>query len=70
MKKFFSEKNLAGLLFVLVLLTFSFAHEDSKKRSPGYNLSSTSLNGDHLPAAVADQPLHALPGEETGKVNR
>jgi hypothetical protein len=70
MKKFFSEKNLAGLLFILVLLTFSFAHEDSKKRSPGYNLSSTPLNGDHLPAAVADRPLPGLTGAETGNVTR
>jgi hypothetical protein len=40
MRKILSEKNIAALLFVLVILAFSFAHEDSKKRSLNYNVSS------------------------------
>lgn len=31
MKTILSEKNLVVLLFVLVLVTFSLAHEDTKK---------------------------------------
>lgn len=46
MRKILSEKNIAGLLFVLVILSFSFAHEDSKKRSLNYNVSSESLSPD------------------------
>jgi hypothetical protein len=44
MRKVLSEKNIAGLLFVLVILAFSFAHEDSKKRSLNYNVSSKYLS--------------------------
>jgi hypothetical protein len=40
MRKILSEKNIAAFLFVLVIVTFSFAHEDSKKRSSNYNVSS------------------------------
>ena len=31
MRKFLSEKNFAVLLFVMVLVTFALAQEDSKK---------------------------------------
>jgi len=31
MKKTFSERNLVIILFVMVLITFSFAQQDSKK---------------------------------------
>jgi hypothetical protein len=31
MRKYLSDRNLVVILFVLVLITFSFAHEDSKK---------------------------------------
>jgi hypothetical protein len=40
MRKILSEKNIAAFLFVLVILAFSLAHEDSKKRSLNYNVSS------------------------------
>lgn len=46
MRKILSEKNIAGFLFVLVILAFSFAHEDSKKRSLNYNVSSEYLSPD------------------------
>jgi len=46
MRKFLSEKNIAALLFILVILAFSFAHEDSKKRSLNYNVSSQYLSPD------------------------
>ena len=31
MKKTFTERNLAAMLYVMVLITFSFAQQDSKK---------------------------------------
>jgi len=46
MRKILSERNIAGLLFVLVIIAFSFAHEDSKKRSLNYNVSSKYLSPD------------------------
>jgi len=55
MRKILSEKNIAGLLFVLVILAFSFAHEDSKKRSLYYNVSSKYLSPDkRVPALTAN----------------
>ncbi len=37
MKKVFLEKNIVIILFVLVLITFSFAHRDSQKFSQSYS---------------------------------
>ena len=55
MRKILSEKNIAALLFVLVILSFSFAHEDSKKRSLNYNVSSKYLYPDkRVPALTAN----------------
>ena len=31
MRKYLSDRNLVVILFILVLITFSFAHEDSKR---------------------------------------
>jgi len=44
MRKILSEKNIAGLLFIMVIIAFSFAHEDSKKRSLNYNVSTHSIS--------------------------
>jgi hypothetical protein len=55
MRKILSEKNIAAFLFVLVILAFSFAHEDSKKRSLNYNVSSQYLSPEkRLPALSAN----------------
>ena len=55
MRKILSEKNIAALLFVLVILSFSFAHEDSKKRSLNYNVSSKYLSPDkRVPTVTAN----------------
>lgn len=40
MKSMLSERNFAAILFVMVLIAFSFAHEDSKKRDVFYNTST------------------------------
>ena len=52
MKKILSEKNIAALLFVLVIVAFSFAHEDSKKRSSNYNVSANSSSPEKPSAAL------------------
>lgn len=54
MKKIFSEKNLAGFLFALVIVAFSLAHEDSKKRNYNYN-STTHLDITSQPASFINQ---------------
>lgn len=40
MSKFFSEETLMKILFILVLVIFSFAQEDSKKMAQIYSASS------------------------------
>jgi hypothetical protein len=58
MRKILSERNIAGLLFVLVIIAFSFAHEDSKKRSLNYNVSSEYLSPDkRVPALSANAAI-------------
>jgi hypothetical protein len=44
MRKILSERNIAGLLFVMVIVAFSFAHEDSKRRSLNYNVSTHEVS--------------------------
>jgi hypothetical protein len=57
MRKILSEKNIAALLFVLVILAFSFAHEDSKKRSLNYNVSSQFISPEkRTPSLSANVP--------------
>jgi hypothetical protein len=59
MRKILSEKNVAALLFVLVILAFSFAHEDSKKRSLHYNGSARYLTPDkRVPGLTVNTPAN------------
>ena len=51
-----SERNIASLLFVLVILAFSFAHEDSKKRSLNYNVSSEYLSPEKRVPVLTENP--------------
>jgi hypothetical protein len=44
MKKILTEKNLAAILFVLVLVAFSLAHEDSKKRNNYFQAEFSSAD--------------------------
>jgi hypothetical protein len=44
MKKNLSEEKIAGVLFVLVMIVFAFAHEDSKKRDVHYKISLTPVS--------------------------
>jgi hypothetical protein len=65
MRKILSEKNIAALLFVLVILTFSFAHEDSKKRSVNYNVNTKSLSPDNKNTSLSSKTA-----EKTNVVNQ
>jgi hypothetical protein len=56
MRKILSERNIASLLFVLVILAFSFAHEDSKKRSLNYNVSSEYLSPEKRVPVLTENP--------------
>ena len=43
MKGILTERNLAATLFVLVLVTFSFAQKETKKLEQFYNGGNTAL---------------------------
>jgi hypothetical protein len=52
-KTFLSERNLVIVLFVMVLVIFSFAHEDTKRFEtiqPDPSTTTSSLNADENPA--------------------
>jgi hypothetical protein len=53
MRNILSERNIAGLLFVLVIVAFSFAHEDSKKRSLNYNVVAKSTSPEKLSSSLS-----------------
>lgn len=59
MRPILSEKNLVVLLFILVLVTFSLAQEDSKKMEKMYSgvnaRSASSLLTDYLKEPVNSQ---------------
>ena len=65
MRAILSERNLVVVLFVMVLITFSLAQEDSKKMekmSTGVNTTTAStLVADHLQAPVKLQ-ISIAPG--------
>ena len=53
MKAYLSERNIVLALFVLVLISFSLAHEDSKKA--GFLISGTPASP--VQQKLASQPL-------------
>lgn len=59
MKAILSEKNLMVVLFVMVLITFSLAQEDSKKMEK-MSTGATTLTA----SAIAAEPLAALAGKK------
>ena len=61
MKKIFSEKNIAGLLFILVIAVFAFAHEDSKKRNNHYNASIPGISQPRPTASIAEVTGNLIP---------
>jgi hypothetical protein len=58
MKAFLSERNLVIVLFVMVLITFSLAQEDSKKMEKMYT-GSTTATASSLLANQLQQPAQA-----------
>ncbi len=65
MKKILSEKNIASVLFAIALIVFSFAHEDSKKRSTNYNTAipsiSINISSDQLAANKEESQKNLIP---------
>jgi hypothetical protein len=63
MKAILSERNIVVVLFVMVLITFSLAQEDSKKLEKVYSGANTStassLLTEHL--KMVDEPTSLLP---------
>ncbi len=61
MKGILSEKNLVVILFVMVLITFSLAQEDSRKMSKLYSddatVSAAQTLGDLSAQSVRDMPV-------------
>jgi hypothetical protein len=65
MKKILSERNIAGMLFILVMVAFSFAYEDSKKRNKHYIISSTpSVSALKTTAAINTSKKNIVPAME------
>ena len=60
MKSMLSERNFAAILFVMVLIAFSFAHEDSKKRDVFYNTSTNPAPSIITSAATAPSSRVAI----------
>lgn len=65
MKKILSERNLVVVLFVMVLITFSLAQEDSKKMERMYSganaTGSRVMLAQHLKTDAVRNPLIELP---------
>lgn len=61
MRSFLSERNIVVILFVLVLVTFALAQEDSKKMEQMY--SGTAANT--VSQQIANQAVAAQPAENT-----
>jgi len=53
MKAILSERNIVLILFVMVLVIFSLAHEDSKKMEKGY----TGINTFTARNLASQQPI-------------
>ena len=62
MRAVLSEKNLVIVLFILVLVAFSFAHEDSKKMEQVFAGAKQSLNSSNAPLTQ-----NKLPGVDPRK---
>ncbi|HEV7782985.1 MAG TPA: hypothetical protein VGO58_17035 [Chitinophagaceae bacterium] len=65
MKAILSERNIVVMLFVMVLITFSLAQEDSKKMEKIYSGATTStasvLLSDHLKTPGQEKHTIQLP---------
>ena len=57
MKRILSEKNLVVVLFVLVLITFAFAQEDTKKMERAYAGINASVTSYFVPLQKTSQKV-------------
>lgn len=64
MKPILSEKNIVVVLFVMVLITFSLAQEDSKKMEKGFTTLTSASAKKVLAGQQAAQPAAAESGEQ------
>ena len=64
MKKYFSERNIVIVLFVLVLITFSLAQEDSKRFTTNVENKAAKNITTSLPEKAAHQ---AAVGSDSSK---
>ncbi len=62
MRKFLSEKNIVIVLFVLVLITFSLAQEDSKKMERLYTGANSTTTKTFL---VQQRPAEIAPSSSS-----
>ena len=60
MKRILSEKNLVVVLFVMVLITFSLAQEDTKKIEKMYS-GGTSVTASSIPQAKQKSQKNNVP---------
>ncbi|MGQ0740335.1 MAG: hypothetical protein ACT4OJ_14885 [Bacteroidota bacterium] len=57
MKLILSERNIVVILFIMVLITFSLAQEDSKKKLTGIYTATTIEPGSRfLGLVISEQP--------------
>ncbi len=57
MRSILSERNVVVVLFVMVLITFSLAQEDSKKMEQMYSGNGTISNSRQV---IVQQPIKAV----------
>lgn len=62
MKSILSERNIVVVLFIMVLITFSLAHEDTKKMEQIYQGSTSST-------AELFDPLHYWNQEQSTEIH-
>jgi hypothetical protein len=56
MKPILSEKNIVVVLFVMVLITFSLAQEDSKKIEKGFTAVTSASASKLMTGQTVEQP--------------
>ena len=61
MKRFLSERNIVIVLFVMVLITFSLAQEDTRKMEKGFTSANSISSTPVLLAQLKQASGHSIP---------
>ncbi len=69
MRRILSERNFVAILFVMVCITFAFAHEDSKKMEQIYLGSTSSAAASFVHKSVEESIVAADPVVPVSPVN-